>query len=139
MRNILSIPSQSTFQLTPVAGGDICDSFTLTVDGGDTYFVKTQNASLIDMFHAEQKGLEALRQCDTMRVPQPLGVAQEDGIALLVMSYLNLHQKTEAGQQKLGRALAGMPSEPRVRRVVIRKDCTFGHRPVCAVRFYAKD
>lgn len=87
----------------PVGGGCISDTHKL----GD-FFVKSGAASQLDMFEAEQRGLEEIASTGTVRVPAPVCCAAHDQHAFLVMEHLPLTHAASASQEHLGRALAGM-------------------------------
>jgi fructosamine-3-kinase len=84
-------------------GGDISKAYTLG-DGTRTFFVKTQRADRLGMFEAEADGLAELAVADAVRVPQVICLGAIDGHAYLVLEYLPLLARGDAG--KLGRQLA---------------------------------
>ena len=45
--------------------------------GDTTYFVKLNSASGYDMFAAEARGLEELRQCKELKIPEPVCVGSD--------------------------------------------------------------
>ena len=106
LRKLLKLQDDHQLHFEKVYGGDICESFSVTLDSGERYFVKTQDVSLISMFHAEQQGLLALSQCAELNIPHSLGVIHHGQTALLVLTHLELHQKSDAGLERLGRGLA---------------------------------
>lgn len=58
--------------------------------GTETYFVKLNAASRVDMFAAEFEGLQALRQCTALRIPAPVCWGMAGDSAYLVMENLAL-------------------------------------------------
>ncbi|MEN8108447.1 MAG: fructosamine kinase family protein [Pseudomonadota bacterium] len=56
----------------------------------ETYFVKLNTASQVDMFAAEFEGLQALRQCDGLHIPAPVCWGDDGQSAYLVMENLEL-------------------------------------------------
>ena len=54
-----------------VGGGCINTAYVLS-DGAYQFFVKTNRATLLDMFAAEYAGLEEIAQTHTIKVPQPV-------------------------------------------------------------------
>ena len=58
--------------------------------GAETYFVKLNSASHVDMFAAEFEGLQALRQCSALRIPAPVCRGSDADSAYLVMENLAL-------------------------------------------------
>ncbi|MCU7842439.1 MAG: fructosamine kinase family protein [Candidatus Thiodiazotropha sp. (ex Monitilora ramsayi)] len=89
-------------------GGGCINTAVRLVDGDRTYFVKLNNASLIDMFEAESDGLKAMSETQTIRVPKPLCSGIADGQSYLVMEYLDLGHAGRDGSAKAGRQLADM-------------------------------
>jgi fructosamine-3-kinase len=74
--------------------------------GETTYFVKLNSASGLDMFAAEAKGLEELRQCRELKIPAPVCVGSDGQSAWLVMENLALGGHGSAAA--LGEGLAAM-------------------------------
>ncbi len=58
--------------------------------GDETYFVKLNTASQVDMFAAEFEGLQALRQCDALHIPEPVCYGEDGSSAYIVMENLAL-------------------------------------------------
>jgi len=88
-----------------VGGG--CINQAQRIDYGDTcYFVKLNTASKVDMFAAEFEGLQALRQCDALHIPEPVCYGADGSSAYIVMENLALggHGDTAA----LGKGLAAL-------------------------------
>ena len=54
-----------------VSGGCINNGYKLT-NGSRSYFVKINQASLVEMFRAEALGLKQMWQTQTIRVPQAI-------------------------------------------------------------------
>jgi protein-ribulosamine 3-kinase len=97
--------SASLDQQGSVGGG--CINQTSRIRYGDTtYFVKLNTASGYDMFVAEAKGLEELRQCNALRIPAPVCVGSDRQSAWLVME--NLALGGHGSGTDLGEGLAAM-------------------------------
>jgi len=98
----------SQAQLRPqgaIGGG--CINRASRIRYGDTdYFVKLNEARQLDMFAAEAAGLEALRQCDLLRIPAPVCFGSNAQSAWLVMEFLPLGGRGNAGA--LGEGMAAM-------------------------------
>lgn len=86
-----------------VSGGSINEAWCLQGDGL-SFFVKFNHAAKLDMFEAEVEGLQALRQPDVLRIPEPLVWGTADGQAYLAMEFLALGGAGSAA--KLGEGLA---------------------------------
>ena len=74
---------------TPVAGGSINSAWCLG-DGRTSVFVKTNLASVLDMFEAEADGLRVLEAAGGIRVPHPLAVGTCGDQAYIVMEWVTL-------------------------------------------------
>jgi len=88
-----------------VGGGSINEAYRLKSDGR-SFFVKLNSATRLDMFEAEAEGLQALRQADALRIPEPLVWGVSGSKAFLVMEHLTVGGAGSAAQ--LGEALAAM-------------------------------
>lgn len=78
-------------------------------DGGNTpVFVKAgHNPFSLDQFTQEAASLSYLRTHTATRAPEPYGVAEQDGVALLVMEAIDaVPPQTDADWEVLGRGLA---------------------------------
>jgi fructosamine-3-kinase len=72
-----------------VGGG--CINQAQRVDFGDTtYFVKLNTAAQVDMFAAEFEGLQALRECRELHIPEPVCYGEDGQSAWIVMENLAL-------------------------------------------------
>ena len=92
-----------------VSGGSINSAYV--VEGsGQSFFVKTNSASRLDMFEAELEGLLEIARHKTVKVPQPLCVGISGGNAYIVMEYLPIHggNGSSACMAQLGIDLANM-------------------------------
>ena len=89
--------SSADIQTVPVHGGDINQAFRLDC-GAHKYFVKVNRAELLSMFVAEKAGLDAIRRSRTIRIPEVFLVGHEDNYAYIVMEYIELGGRAEAGQ-----------------------------------------
>ena len=77
------------FTASPVHGGDINKAWRLTSDS-HRFFVKTNRPGLLSMFEAEQIGLDAMRNSQSIRVPEVIGFGLANDFAFIVMEYLDL-------------------------------------------------
>jgi fructosamine-3-kinase len=90
-----------------LGGGCINTAFKLS-DGVQTWFVKTNRAELLDMFEAEAAGLDALAASATIGVPQALCSGSSDGIAYIVLQYIELGHGSGRAWNRAGEQLAAM-------------------------------
>ena len=88
-----------------VGGGCINSAFTLG-DGERRFFVKLNEATLLDMFEAEADGLDEILASQAIRAPAPVCTGVAGGQAYLVLEYLPLGGRGSA--DRLGRELARM-------------------------------
>ncbi len=90
-----------------VGGGCINTAVRLT-DGDRAYFVKLNQASLMEMFEAEAEGLRAMAETATIRVPGPVCSGITENQSYLVMEYIEMGQAGREGRNNAGRRLAEM-------------------------------
>jgi fructosamine-3-kinase len=88
--------SGGDIQVVPVHGGDINQAFRLEC-GVHKYFVKVNRADLLSMFVAEKAGLDAIRHSQTIRVPEVFLIGHQDNYAYIVMEYIELGGRADAG------------------------------------------
>ena len=92
----------------PVFGGDINRAFRLTLSDGSPVFMKSNAPKNLRFFETEAKGLEALRQTNTIGVPQVLGIGADKNEAFLLLEYLEAAPKINGYWEVFGRELAAM-------------------------------
>ena len=91
---------------TPVGGGSINESFRIESADGRRYFLKLNGAQHHTMFAAEVAGLGAIAATNTIRVPRPVAHGIADTQSYLVLEYLELSSRGDAGL--LGEQLAAL-------------------------------
>ena len=89
-----------------VDGGSINRSFKVPTLDGAVYFLKTNNASAVDMFSAERDGLLELEKAGAIKVPAVVTVDRVGDTAFLLMEYLNLCGQSTLAGSRLGELLA---------------------------------
>ena len=91
-----------------IGGGCINQGYAVS-DGQHTYFVKINQASLVDMFEAEVLGLRQMLETETIRVPKPICWGTASNSAYLVLEWIELGRDggTKAWKE-MGRQLAAM-------------------------------
>ncbi|WP_438982366.1 fructosamine kinase family protein [Vulcanococcus sp.] len=100
--------------MQPVGGGCIHRTWRLDLRDGSRCFAKTNRAPLLPVLQAEADGLAALREaarfeptCGPMpTIPEPLALAEREGEAVLLLSWLELGGGSRQGWQDLGAGLA---------------------------------
>lgn len=100
----------------PVHGGDINESYCLSLSDGTAVFMKCNTLKNLSFFEAEAKGLEALRKADAIGVPKTLAIGTDKPkrISFLLMEYLERAAKLTRYWEIYGRELAALH----------RADCT---------------
>ena len=91
-----------------VYGGDINRTYRLTLSDGSPVFLKSNTLKNLPFFEVEAGGLEALRQTDTIGVPEVLGMGTYQNSSFLLMEYLNAAPKIKGYWEVFGRELAAL-------------------------------
>lgn len=110
---------QIATQITQVTGENFSIKNRRSIGGGcinqgdhligqnHQYFVKTNRAVDLEMFIAEAKGLQAMAQTKTIKVPQPICWGTVENTAYLVLEWLDLGGRgNESAWEKMGAQLA---------------------------------
>lgn len=94
----------------PVYGGDINDSYCLSLSDGTAVFMKCNTPVNLSFFEAEAKGLDALRQQGTIGVPKVLAIGTDktQRISFLLMEYLEAAPRVKEYWGVFGRELAAL-------------------------------
>ena len=94
----------------PVYGGDINQSYRLSLSDGSAAFVKTNAVKNLAFFEAEAVGLEALRSADAIGVPRALAIGTDEGerISFLLMEQLDAAPRIGGYWETFGRELAAL-------------------------------
>jgi fructosamine-3-kinase len=90
-----------------VAGGDLNDAYAAELDDGSRVFVKTRAGAAPGEFAAEAEGLRWLAEPGAVRIAEVLAVDD----AFLVLRWIDEARPPrldEAGEEELGRGLAGL-------------------------------
>ena len=90
-----------------LGGGCINTALRLS-DGGQSWFVKTNDAGRLAMFEAEAAGLNAMADTGTIRVPRALCTGTHGRHAYIVMEYIEPGPAGREGQRLAGERLAAM-------------------------------
>jgi fructosamine-3-kinase len=93
--------------MTPLGGGDVAESFRVSLADGRTVFAKTHRDPPPEFFVTEAAGLGWLREADALPVPAVLAVSDEP--ALLVLEWIDEGGRTDgAAEADFGRSLAAL-------------------------------
>jgi len=90
------------YKIEPVAGGCINQAFKLSLDDGNTFFLKYNHSAKPSMFEAEARGLGAFNQQVKTFAPSVLAYSEQ----ALLLEYLSPANPSEAYWRELGRNLA---------------------------------
>ena len=105
-------------EVAAVSGGCIHRAVRVDGDAGGaarSFFAKLDEAARGAMFAAEQDGLDALRSCDAVRLPEPVARGEAHDQAFLVLEWLELHALDGAAAARLGAGLAALHHTTRER------------------------
>jgi fructosamine-3-kinase len=96
--------------MRPLAGGDINDAFSVSLDDGRAVFVKTRDHADPRMFPCEARGLAWLAEAQALPVPRVLAVSAETapGPRFLALEMLRPGQRRRDHEELLGRGLAAL-------------------------------
>lgn len=110
-----------------VGGG--CINTAMAISGsGREYFLKLNDARLLDMFDAEADGLRELAAANAVRVPMPVCTGIVDNQAFIVMEKLALNGSAGSAMARFGEQLAQMHRYTR-ERFGWHRDNTIGSTP----------
>lgn len=87
---------------TPVAGGDICRAFRLSLTDGRVVFAKTRADAPADFFTVEAEGLRALAAAEGLAVPDVLAVGPD----VLALEWIAPGEALPRYWEQLGQGLA---------------------------------
>lgn len=79
-----------------VSGGDINQAYHLSSNQGD-YFVKLNSSDFAQMFASEAQGLDVLRQCNAINVPNVVSFGQFEQFSYLILEYVQMSQHGNIG------------------------------------------
>jgi len=97
----------------PVSGGDTARAWLLTMQGGETYFVKTHaHPPASDFFRAEYDALQRLAEPGVIRVPKALAWSEN----WLLTEALTFGAPGADWQENMGRALALLHQQTQSKR-----------------------
>jgi fructosamine-3-kinase len=100
--------------MQPVGGGCIHRAWRLELRDGSQRFAKTNRAAMLPVLEAEADGLAALSAAVRLdptaaplpTIPKPLALAELEGEAVLLLSWLELGAGSQQGWRELGQGLA---------------------------------
>lgn len=92
----------------PVSGGDINESYRLTLENGENVFMKMNRGADESFFKAEADGLRAIAGTGAISVPEALCYGMDNGRAFLLLELIRSGRKKSDFWEQFGRALAAM-------------------------------
>jgi len=112
-----------------IGGGCINSAYMLS-DGKRQFFLKTNDASKIEMFKAESDGLDEIVRSNAIRAPRPVCVGVTQHQAFLVMEYIQLNSAITNTNSHIqfGRDLAIMHKNTQTRYGWVKNN-TIGSTP----------
>ena len=90
----------------PVSGGSISAAYRLNTPTRSYFLKVNQGASALKMFHAEQKGLQAIEETGTIAVPHVHLVDSANGRTFLLMDHVESKRPEASDYLRLGMGLA---------------------------------
>ena len=102
--------------------------FTYQTELGN-FFIKTRSDDNLEVYIAESKGLEAILETDTLRVPVPQFYGHMEDHCFFIIEYIDLFAHTPKSQSKLGLDLAKMHTMQGAADFGFTMDNTIGTTP----------
>jgi fructosamine-3-kinase len=114
-------------RISNIGGGDINSAYQLQANGRN-WFIKVNQAHLLDMFVAEACGLQALTDSHTLRIPNIITYGSLQNHAYLVLEYIELSPLRGSSLSRFGEQLAHL-HEPAQAFFGWTRDNTIGSTP----------
>ena len=92
----------------PAYGGDINESYVLTLSNDEKIFLKRNARMKEDFFDAEARGLIAIAKTGAIDAARPVAVGTDEKGAYLLIEYINRGSKNNSFWEEFGRKLALM-------------------------------
>jgi protein-ribulosamine 3-kinase len=111
VENLLAGKMQATVKIEsvrPVGGGSINDAFELTTGSGNFFLKVNHGGRFPGMFEAEAKGLQLLRETNTIGIPDVIGTGEVDGIIFLLMGMIVSAKRRSDFWESFGRSFAAL-------------------------------
>ena len=108
LSHISHLTNKEFYNIQSLSGGSISSAYLLKSSSAD-YFLKVNSKSeALEMFEAEQKGLQAIEETNTIAVPKVHHVDRFEGKAFLLMNYVESKHASSDDFKTLGTQLAQM-------------------------------
>lgn len=92
--------------MCPVSGGDINEAYACTLSDGSKIFMKSNRRKNIDFFRKESAGLLAIKQTNTIKTPDALGLGEDEDRSFLFLSFIEPKNQVPSFYEDFGRKLA---------------------------------
>lgn len=127
IQNTIALSGETQSDLSPIrpcsidsfkriSGGCISSAALLKLNDGRQYFVKSSHHDLA-MYKAEQNGLEAIRDTQTIRVPKVIGTGStQSGGSYLILEAIETENSKSVSEVELARLLAQMHRQTQATR-----------------------
>jgi fructosamine-3-kinase len=116
-------------EATPVAGGSINRAFRVDLAGGRRFFVKAHVTAPAEMFEREAEGLAALAGAGSLRVPREPLPGTADGVAFLIMEWIDGGSPGAGFFERFGRRFARLHRASAGQRFGFPRDNWIGATP----------
>ncbi len=123
--------TETPFEITDtrsVSGGCINQGYQL-IGNHNTYFVKLNQASAVEMFRAEALGLTQMYDTKTITIPKPICWSVAGNSSYIVLEWLDLGRGNSSSWLEMGRQLAQMHQQGTVERFGWEMNNTIGSTP----------
>lgn len=104
-------------------GGGCINTTYLLEDGERRFILKTNRTSALSMFEAEADGLREIAAADVIRVPEPICSGLAEGVAFLVLEFIDFGSAAKGNAEALGRQLARLHRVTKARYGWHRDNC----------------
>ena len=95
-----------TNKSSPLSGGSISRSQSITGKDGRVFFCKENDLSFLPFFEAEALALKQIRETKTIRTPEVIGFGCTEVASFLVLEYIQEGASSPSGQKEMGHELA---------------------------------
>lgn len=127
----ISQATKNTFEIEntrSVGGGCINQGYKIS-GNGDSYFVKVNQASQVEMFVAEALGLEQMYATHTITLPKPICWGVAGNSCYLVLEWLDLGGGNSQAWSEMGKQLAAMHQKGITDKFGWERNNTIGSTP----------
>jgi fructosamine-3-kinase len=97
----------NSIDLITVGGGSINDTYRVTINHNQTFFLKSNSSTAFPgLFDKEKSGLEFLRKQNCLQVPSVISHEKDDNFQFLLLEWIEGGIKNESFWKKFGEQLA---------------------------------